>query len=188
MGVLATRRLAATITAIERGADMDALRHSVRARLPTRWGMTATSSMRRRSREVVSSSELLWLEGDWADEGERVRSPKPIWPAVRSNRHVLETDHPFFWTKDGQAGSRSLSGSCVRPRWTWASMGLQVPVFGYAGLIGAMSFGGNGDRQLGRHPIGADAGRHRRLLRGSAARKSRMRPCSCRTSPIVSWR
>ena len=55
-------------------------------------------------------------------------------------RHVLETDQPFFWTKEQTRTGR-------RYRFVAAPQGaglhgLQVPVFGHNGLAGAVCFGG----------------------------------------------
>ena len=129
---------ASTIIAIERSADMDALCRSVRMLAsPLGYDRFILYAAPLSGDGIVE--QLLWLEGDWTgEEGEfdaqAYLSRCPV------NRHVLETDHPFFWTKTGRPGQeayrldRRPSGPGLH--------GLQVPVFGHAGLIGAMSFGG----------------------------------------------
>ena len=130
--------LAATIVAIERSADMDALRRSVRAFAgPLGYDRFILYAAPPSGDGIVE--QLLWMEGKWVGEGS-VFDPETYLARCPVNRHVLETDQPFFWTKTGQPGhdayriSRRPSGSGIH--------GLQVPVFGHAGLIGAMSFGG----------------------------------------------
>ena len=81
--------------------------------------------------------DLLWIEGDWFDDGEM--EPKAYLARCPVNRHVLETDRPFFWTKTGTPGHE---GYRVGPPRGAGLHGLQVPVFGAAGLAGAMSFAG----------------------------------------------
>ena len=130
--------LAATIVAIERSADMDALRRSVRAFAgPLGYNRFILYAAPPSGDGIVE--QLLWMEGNWVGEGSAF-DPEAYLARCPVNRHVLETDQPFFWTKTGQPGhdayriSRRPSGSGIH--------GLQVPVFGHTGLIGAMSFGG----------------------------------------------
>ena len=138
MSAAATGGLAATIVAIERGADMDALRRSVRAFAgPLGYDRFILYAAPLSGEGIVE--QLLWMEGRWVSEGSAF-DPEAYLARCPVNRHVLETDHPFFWTKTGEPGhdgyriARRPSGSGIH--------GLQVPVFGHAGLIGAMSFGG----------------------------------------------
>ena len=83
--------------------------------------------------------QLLWMEGNWVGEGSGF-DPETYLARCPVNRHVLETDHPFFWTKTGEPGHDAYR--IVRRPGGSGLHGLQVPVFGHAGLIGAMSFGG----------------------------------------------
>ena len=129
---------ASTITAIERSTDMDALNRSVRAIAgPLGYDRFILYAAPLAGDGIVE--RLFWMEGDWMGEGSDLDAQTYL-ARCPVNRHVLETDHPFFWTKTGQPGqdgyriSRRPSGPGVH--------GLQVPVFGHAGLIGAMSFGG----------------------------------------------
>lgn len=138
MGVPGVGGLAATIVAIERSADMDALRRSVRAFAgPLGYDRFILYAAPLSGDGIVE--QLLWMEGNWMSEGTEF-DPETYLARCPANRHVLETDHPFFWTKTGKPGhdayriSRRPSGSGIH--------GLQVPVFSHAGLIGAMSFGG----------------------------------------------
>lgn len=138
MGAAETGELAATIVAIERGTDMDALRRSVRAFAgPLGYDRFILYAAPLSGDGLVE--QLLWMEGNWVSEGSEF-DPETYLARCPVNRHVLETDHPFFWTKTGEPGHdayrivRRPSGSGIH--------GLQVPVFGHAGLIGAMSFGG----------------------------------------------
>ncbi len=129
---------ASTIIAIERGADMDALCRSVRAFAnPLGYDRFILYAAPLAGDGIVE--QLLWVEGDWMGEGGEFDAETYL-ARCPVNRHVLETDHPFFWTKTGRPGheayriDRRPSGPGIH--------GLQVPVFGHAGLIGAMSFGG----------------------------------------------
>ena len=138
MDATRTGGLATTIVAIERSADMDALRRSVRAFAgPLGYDRFILYAAPLSGGGLVE--QLLWMEGKWVSEGTEF-DPETYLARCPVNRHVLETDHPFFWTKTGQPGLdayrivRRPSGSGIH--------GLQVPVFGHAGLIGAMSFGG----------------------------------------------
>ena len=81
--------------------------------------------------------DLLMVEGDWFRSSEL--EPKAYLARCPVSRHVLETDRPFFWTKTGKPGHESYR---VGPPRGAGMHGLQVPVFGAAGLAGAMSFGG----------------------------------------------
>ena len=81
--------------------------------------------------------DLLCVEGDWF--GGSDLEPEAYLARCPVARHVLETDRPFFWTKTGKPGLESYRVGSPHG----AGMhGLQVPVFGAAGLAGAMSFGG----------------------------------------------
>ena len=138
MDATRTGGLATTIVAIERSADMDALRRSVRAFAgPLGYDRFILYAAPLSGGGLVE--QLLWMEGKWVSEGTEF-DPETYLARCPVNRHVLETDHPFFWTKTGQPGHDAYrivqrpSGSGLH--------GLQVPVFGHAGLIGAMSFGG----------------------------------------------
>ena len=138
MGALGTGGLAAAIVAIERSADEDELRRPVRAfaRLLgyDRFILYAAPPP---GNGVVE--QMLWLEGDWGREARELDAETYL-ARCPVNRHVLETDHPFFWTKTGEPGHAAYR--IVRRPHGPGIHGLQVPLFGHAGLLGAMSFGG----------------------------------------------
>ena len=128
----------ATIVAIERSADMDALRRSVRAFAgPLGYDRFILYAAPFFGDDIVD--QLLWMEGNWVSEGSEF-DPEAYLARCPVNRHVLETEHPFFWTKTGEPGHDTYR-ILRRPNGPGIH-GLQVPVFGHAGLIGAMSFGG----------------------------------------------
>lgn len=133
-----TRELAVTIVAIERSAEDDALRQSVRAFAgPLGYDRFILYAAPPFGDGIVE--QLLWLEGDWGREA-RELDPDTYLARCPVNRHVLETDHPFFWTKTDEPGQGAYR--IVRRPGGRGIHGLQVPLFGHAGLIGAMSFGG----------------------------------------------
>lgn len=135
----ALTKAAAAVTAIERSADMDALRSSVRAfagPLGYDCFILYTAPPPGDGPDDVVE-DLLLIEGDWFNNSEM--EPKAYLARCPVNRHVLETDLPFFWTKTGKPGHESYR---VGPPRGAGMHGLQVPVFGAAGLVGAMSFAG----------------------------------------------
>lgn len=130
--------LGATIAAIERGADVDALRRAAGAFAgPLGYDRSILYAAPPSGDGIVE--QVLWAEGDWGD-GESEFDAEAYLARCPVNRHVLETDQPFFWTKTGKPG-RDAYRVVRRPRGPGIH-GLQVPLFGHAGLIGAMSFGG----------------------------------------------
>ncbi len=130
--------LTATIVAIEGSVDMDALCWSVRAFAgPLGYDRFILYAAPLFGNDIVD--ELLWMEGEWVSEGSEF-DPATYLARCPVNRHVLETDHPFFWTKTGEPGHDAYR--IIRRPSGPGLHGLQVPVFGHAGLIGAMSFGG----------------------------------------------
>lgn len=130
--------LASTISLIEQSKDLDGLIQPASAFAGSlgydRFLLyTAPSS----GEGVID--QLLWVEGDWFGDGGEV-DPAAYLARCPMNRHVLETDRPFFWTKTGSPGAETYR-VVARPSGAGVH-GLQVPVFGQLGLIGAMSFGG----------------------------------------------
>ena len=131
-------RAAATIAEIERSADMDALRHTVRTlAAPSGYDRFVLYASPPGGDGIVE--RLLWLEGDWFGTGAEV-DPAVYLARCPVNRHVLETDQVFFWTKTTVTGEETYR-VVQRPRGPGIH-GLQVPIFGHIGLLGAMSFGG----------------------------------------------
>lgn len=140
MGGPALSGAAAAVAAIERSADMDGLRESVRVfagRLGYDRFVLYTAPLPGDGPEVGIVEHLLWVEGDWF--GGSKLEPKTYLARCPVNRHVLETDRPFFWTKTGEPGRDNYR---VGQPYGAGLHGLQVPVFGSVGLVGAMSFGG----------------------------------------------
>jgi LuxR family transcriptional regulator (chaperone HchA-associated) len=134
----ALAKAAVAVAAIERSADMDALRQTVRAfASPFGYDRFVLYAASPEGEAVVD--RVLWLEGDWFGHGGYV-DPETYLARCPVNRHVLETDKPFFWTKTGKAGEETYR--VVRRPVGRGIHGLQVPVFGHVGLVGAMSFGG----------------------------------------------
>ncbi|WP_260278800.1 PA1136 family autoinducer-binding transcriptional regulator [Paracoccus maritimus] len=82
---------------------------------------------------------IYWVEGDWFEDGSFVDADAYV-RRCPVNRHVTEVREPFFWTKTRDSeGERYRIARHPRGR---GVHGLQVPVFGPAGLEGAISFGG----------------------------------------------
>jgi LuxR family transcriptional regulator (chaperone HchA-associated) len=81
---------------------------------------------------------VYWIEGDWLGEGRETDLARYL-HACPVNRHVLDSDAPFFWSK--REGVRARYQVVRHPRGDGLH-GLQVPVFGTTGLEGAISFAG----------------------------------------------
>ncbi|MDT0226461.1 autoinducer binding domain-containing protein [Serratia marcescens] len=82
---------------------------------------------------------IYWVEGDWFGEGEAVDALTYV-RHCPVTRHMLRASEPFFWTK-----TRARQGERYRIVRTPRGAGLhgvQIPVFGPAGLEGAVSLGG----------------------------------------------
>lgn len=127
-----------TLSLIEAGRDLAAIQQAVRdfAR-PLGYDRIVVFSITARQDALVE--RIYWVEGDWFETGEAVDAITYI-RRCPVTRHVLDTDQPFFWAKthtEQGASYRIVSA----PRGSGIH-GLQVPVFGHAGLEGAVSFGG----------------------------------------------
>jgi LuxR family transcriptional regulator (chaperone HchA-associated) len=130
--------VAATVTAIEQCADDGELHDMVRAfAAPLGYDRFVIYTAPPLGDGAVD--RVLWVEGDWFGSGQEV-SPATYLARCPVNRHVLETDQPFFWTKSGRADHETYR-VVAHPHGTGLH-GLQVPVFGRTGLLGAVSFGG----------------------------------------------
>ena len=82
---------------------------------------------------------IYWIEGEWYERDEAPNAETYI-RHCPVTRHILETDEPFFWTKtSAHTGARYRFVQVPRGA---GLHGLQVPVFGRGGLIGAVTFGG----------------------------------------------
>ena len=138
MGGAALAGAGAAVAAIERSGDADATHAVVRA-FAAPFGYDRFVIYTAPSPGGAAVEHILWLEGDWFGDGHQVDAATYL-ARCPVNRHVLETDRPFFWTKTGTAGDESYR---VVPQPQGPGIhGLQVPVFGHAGLIGAVSLGG----------------------------------------------
>ena len=127
-----------TLTAVERCDELESVqsivRDAIRAHGYDRSMMLAMSA----SREELLDA-IYWVEGKWFEEGEAPDAETYL-RHCPVTRHVVETDLPFFWTKTySDKGKKHRFVSAPRGA---GVHGLQVPVFGRAGLVGAVSFGG----------------------------------------------
>ncbi|WP_303638760.1 PA1136 family autoinducer-binding transcriptional regulator [Stenotrophomonas tuberculopleuritidis] len=85
------------------------------------------------------AQRVYWIEGDWLGEGGSTDLAAYL-HACPVNRHVLDSDAPFFWSKrQGDHGERY---QVVKQPRGEGLHGLQVPVFGITGLEGAISLAG----------------------------------------------
>lgn len=126
------------VAAIEGSGDLETLQALVREyALPLGYDRFVLYSATTERDEVVD--QLFWLEGDWFGEGREVDAETYL-ARCPVTRHVLETDEPFFWSKTGGPGAETYRVVAI-PRGRGIH-GLQVPIFGPAGLAGAMTFGG----------------------------------------------
>lgn len=131
-------RLVHTVSAIERSQTLAALADAVRAcAVPLGYDRFVLYSATPSKEEVID--DLYWVEGDWFGEGDTVDARTYLQRCPVSH-HILETDRPFFWTKRGPPGNETYR--IVAHSRGPGIHGLQVPIFGRHGLMGAMSFGG----------------------------------------------
>lgn len=79
---------------------------------------------------------IYWIEGIWFDDEEAPDAETYV-RHCPITRHILDTSEAFFWTKSKGKHHRVVT----LPRGP-GFHGLQVPVFGHTGLIGAVTFGG----------------------------------------------
>jgi LuxR family transcriptional regulator (chaperone HchA-associated) len=187
MSEAALGRVVTTIAAIERSADMSTLRHAVRAFAgPLGYDRFVLYAAPPPGDGIVE--RLLWLEGDWFGGGDEV-DPETYLARCPVNRHVLETDHPFFWTKTRRAGHETYR--IVRQPHGPGIHGLQVPVFGHVGLVGAASFGGmsidsSTDARLALTLVATAASRTALSLSNSNTSASTAR-LSARELEVIRW-
>ena len=180
---------AMAVAAIEGSANMGALRESVRVFAgPLGYDrfVLYTAPPAVDGPEDAMIQDLLWVEGDWL--GGRKMEPKTYLARCPVNRHVLETDRPFFWTKTGGPGTESYRVG--QPHGAGVH-GLQVPVFGSTGLVGAMSFGGTAidstiDARLALTLVAVAAFQSAQRLAGPVA-PATMPRLSARELEVVRW-
>lgn len=123
---------------LESSQDLDTLKFIVRAAVqPYGYDRILMFSISAARDDLLDG--IYWLEGSWFDEGEALDAETYV-RHCPVTRHVLETDQPFFWTKTPSVkGAQYRFVSLPRGR---GLHGLQIPIFGRVGLIGAVSFGG----------------------------------------------
>lgn len=91
------------------------------------------------SAAAEADQHIYWVEGDWFGDGEAVDALTYV-RHCPVTRHMLRVSEPFFWTKNrAQQGERYR---IVRTPRGAGLHGVQIPVFGPAGLEGAVSLGG----------------------------------------------
>ncbi len=126
------------LDAIERSRDLASLKTQVRSTAaPLGYDRILMFSFSAARDELLGG--VYWAEGRWFDDGEAEDAEAYV-RHCPVTRHVLETDHPFFWTKV-QARQGPRYRFVASPRGAGLH-GLQVPVFGRNGLAGAVCFGG----------------------------------------------
>lgn len=85
------------------------------------------------------TQRVYWIEGDWFGDGSDTDLARYL-HACPVNRHVLDSNAPFFWSK--RLGVRGERYQVVKQPRGEGLHGLQVPVFGITGLEGAVSVAG----------------------------------------------
>jgi len=85
------------------------------------------------------AQRVYWIEGDWLGDGSDTDLARYL-HTCPVNRHVLDSDAPFFWSK--RQSVRGERYQVVKQPRGEGLHGLQVPVFGTTGLEGAISFAG----------------------------------------------
>ncbi|HEV2600505.1 PA1136 family autoinducer-binding transcriptional regulator [Sphingopyxis sp.] len=187
MGGAALTGAAATVAAIEACTDEDLLHDTVRA-FAAPFGFDRFVVYTAPPPGDGAVDRILWIEGDWFESGREV-TPETYLARCPVNRHVLETDQPFFWTKIG--GAEHETYRVVAHPHGRGLHGLQVPVFGHAGLTGAVSFGGRSidssvDARLALTLVGTVAFRAAERLVGPITAKGAPR-LSRREREVIRW-
>ncbi|MDH2018894.1 LuxR C-terminal-related transcriptional regulator [Acinetobacter ursingii] len=131
-------QVADVVLAIQHSTDMNELSQHVRAfAKPLGYDRFIIYTVPSKGEGVIG--QLLWLEGDWFGDNSEV-TPETYLARCPVNRHLLETDQAFFWTKQIHS-DQEVYRVVAHPKGLGIH-GLQVPIFAHAGLLGAMSFGG----------------------------------------------
>ncbi len=188
MPMSAPSPLASTVASIERSADIDALCTVVRTfARPLGYDRFVLYTAPPAGEGVID--QLLWVEGDWFGVGADVDAATYL-ARCPMNRHVLETERPFFWTKSGAEGQEAYR-VVARPTGDGVH-GLQVPVFGQVGLVGAMSFGGADidsslDARLDLESVAIAAVGTGRRLTAASDRSAQTRTLSARELEVMRW-
>lgn len=128
----------AGVQAIEDSETVDAIASVIRSfASPFGYDRFVLFSVAAAREEAID--QLYWLEGDWFVHGDAIDADTYM-RRCPVTRHVFEAAAPFFWTKTGQ-GEKERYTVVARPKKRGVH-GLQIPVFGPAGLEGAVSMGG----------------------------------------------
>lgn len=160
-----------TIVAIENAEEIASITKAVRqAARPLGYDRYILFSASPLRDELID--KIYWVEGDWFGDQTDVDAETYV-RRCPVTRHILDGDEPFFWTKT--TSQRGEQYKVVKAPKGSGVHGLQVPVFGHAGLTGAISFGGetidsSARARLVLTAIGAAAFRSaHRLLEGEPA-------------------
>lgn len=81
---------------------------------------------------------IFWLEGHWFEEE---LDDKTYLQRCPVNRHFIHTSRPFLWCKTRGENDEETYQIVEKPI-SGALNGIQLPVFGRAGIEGALSLGG----------------------------------------------
>lgn len=126
------------VAALETADDLSAVKTTLRAFAGSYgYDLFVLFSASAARDEVIE--RVFWVEGDWFGDGTVVDAETYL-NRCPVNRHVVEVQEPFFWTKNAR-GSEELYRVVRAPRGRGVH-GLQIPVFGPLGLEGAVSLGG----------------------------------------------
>lgn len=126
------------VAALETAEDVSAVKAMLRGFAgPLGYDRSVLFSASAARDEVIA--RIYWVEGDWFGDGAAVDAETYI-RRCPVNRHIVEVQNPFFWTKNAR-GSGELYRVVHVPRGRGVH-GLQIPVFGPLGLEGAVSLGG----------------------------------------------
>ncbi|WP_052194995.1 PA1136 family autoinducer-binding transcriptional regulator [Aureimonas altamirensis] len=188
MGGSALETTPDTIRAIERSAHVEEIRRAVRD-FASPFGYDRFVLYAAPPSGPGLIERLLWIEGNWFDAGERHIDAETYLAHCPVNRHVLETDRAFFWTKLRRNGLETYR--IVRHPHGSGVHGIQVPVFGHVGLMGSFSAGGiriasSTDVQLAMGAIAPAAFRTMALLLSAATDKPAS-SLSRREQEILRW-
>lgn len=134
------------------------------------------------------AQRVYWIEDDWFGDGSDTGLARYL-HACPVNRHVLDSNAPFFWSK--RQGVRGERYQVVKQPRGDGLHGLQVPVFGPTGLEGAVSFAGtsidaSASARLLLEMVGRSAFRAARQL-AEAPADVRAGALSAREREVLRW-
>ena len=173
--------------AIERSETLESLKDQVRSTsYPLGYDRILMFSFSAARDELLGG--IYWAEGHWFDDGEAMDAETYV-RHCPVTRHVLETDQPFFWTKEQTRQGRRYRFEA--PSQGAGLYGLQVPVFGHNGLAGAVCFGGEKIDSTSRSrliltQLGVTAFLVARNLL-ETAQQDRETPLSARELEVLQW-